>query len=173
MNLYKLYSDAKSLKHHDTAPKRVPKLVWHEYDLDRLSKHDMLDPEIRTAFAKDAELAVHYALYILDGKRFTEAEDEIAKDTKASYDYAVEVLKGPFKKGEATIARNPAYAVNYAADVVKGKFPLGEPLIANDAYWLTQYAVKALKRRFPAGENKILANYRYDNIYKKEFRIED
>ena len=85
-----------------------------------------------------------------------------------SYEYAREVLKGPFPAGEAAIATDPEWAYSYAVYVLDGKrFPAGEAGIATDPQWAYRYARKearirtydyaiyVLKGSFPAGEAAI------------------
>lgn len=50
-------------------------------------------------------------------------EDAIAKDSKYAYQYANDIIKGPFPKGEDSIATDSDYAYSYAEDVLKGPFP--------------------------------------------------
>jgi hypothetical protein len=74
-------------------------------------------------------------------------EKYIAKDAEYSYLYAIEVLKGPFKAGEAVIATNALFSYFYAMHVLKGPFKAGEAAIAKDAEYSHKYAQVFLKAR--------------------------
>lgn len=193
MNLYDFHDDPKSLKHHDTAHDAVPTLIWSKFQNGLLSRNEML--QYRSVFAKKgtpAWIMTQYALAVLGpGKRFEEAEDEIAKDAYAAYSYSNNSIRGPWKKGEAAISKDPTWALQYALNIkesrwpeaektiatdpssayeyarliLKGPFPEGEKAIASDAAISYKYAEFAIKRPFPLGEKAIatnaLASYRY------------
>ena len=88
-----------------------------------------LDDNSEKLIAKDAEYSWQYAEVI--GSRFELGEPAIAKDSEASYYYAVRVIKGRFELGEPAIAKNHEYSSMYAEEIIKGRFELGEPAIAN------------------------------------------
>ncbi len=75
-------------------------------------------------------------------------EDAIAKSARYSYDYAKDILKGPFPKGEAAIAKSAEYSWYYAHDILKGPFPKGEAAIAKDPVYAYRYNtfIKGLKK---------------------------
>ena len=57
-------------------------------------------------------------------------EKYIAKDAEYSYDYARDVLRGPFPAGEEAISKNNFYANEYAVNVLGKDFYLNGKLIA-------------------------------------------
>ena len=69
----------------------------------------------------DPHWAYDYAMDVIEGP-FPEGEAAIATDTRWSYYYARDIIEGPFPKGEAAIATNPEYAYKYALQVIKGRF---------------------------------------------------
>jgi hypothetical protein len=94
-------------------------------------------------------------------------EKQIATNPRYSYFYARDVLKGPFKLGEATIAKNASNSYLYARDVLDGPFPLGEKAIAKNGWYSYYYAQDALKRRFKLGEKIIATDAFYSYFYAK------
>ena len=78
-----------------------------------------------------AKYAYQYARDVLKGP-FPAAEAIIAKDAYYAYEYAQGVLKGPFPAGEEAIAKKTEYAYEYTKNILKGPFPLGEEAIASD-----------------------------------------
>jgi hypothetical protein len=80
-------------------------------------------------------------------------EKILASNTVAAYNYAFNVLKGPFPAGEATFATDPLYAFYYATGPLKKtRFPAGEPAIATEASLSYAYAQNVIRGPFPAGE---------------------
>ncbi len=106
------------------------------------------------ALAKDPEIAYEYAQDVLEGP-FKLGEPAIAKDAKCAYEYARDVLEGPFKLGEPAIAKNAEWAFEYARDVLKGPFKLSEPAIARTRSAAYYYAHYILKGPFKLGEPEI------------------
>ena len=84
---------------------------------------------------------------------------------KYAYEYARDILKGPFELGEAIIATDSKQSYDYANRVLHGPFPLGEPVIATNAYKSYMYAVLVLKRRFHLGERTISKS----NVFKEKY----
>lgn len=115
------------------------------------------------AMAKDAAIALKYAMFILGGP-FPAGETAIAADAELSYSYAYIVLKRkPFKKGEASIAKDAEIAFKYAKTVLDGEFKAGEAAIGTDARISFNYAYEVLHRRFEAGEKTLATE---PGIYK-------
>jgi hypothetical protein len=77
-------------------------------------------------------IASQYALAI--NRQVQEFESIIAKDGKASVEYAIHVLKNRFCEGEYAIAKNADYSFLYAKYILKQRFNLGEPIIFKDVY---------------------------------------
>ena len=73
--------------------------------------------------------AFNYARDIIQGP-FPKGEEEIAKDASYAYFYACYALEGPFPKGEAAIAEDEKYSKKYAKDVLKKDFYYNGKLIA-------------------------------------------
>ena len=71
-------------------------------------------------------------------RRILELEPIIITDPEYSYFYAINIIKGPFKKGEDIISKDSTRSYQYARDIKKGRFPKGEKSIIKDpklAYW--------------------------------------
>jgi lambda repressor-like predicted transcriptional regulator len=116
---------------------------------------------------KHPYLTYRYAKEIARGKVKDEWEEIIIQDPYASFDYAYNVLKGPFPKGEEVIAQNPHSALNYSLYVLKGPFPKGENAIAKEVLQALSYAREILKDRFKKGEETIIKDKYYLNEYVK------
>lgn len=131
-------------------------------------------PDGEKAIAKDPYIAYNYALNILKGP-FPLAEKVISKDGSLSYQYALNVLKGPFPLGERAIAKHPEVAYRYSYYVLKKKpFPLGENAIARKPTTAYFYASGVLRGRFPKGEKTIMAHPHFRKAYinmLKEYHI--
>ena len=82
-------------------------------------------------------------------------EDAIAKNSLFSYDYATNIIKGPFPKGENSIAKNPYYAYVYSKYILNKPFPKGEDAISRRGDLAYKYARNVLKGPFPKGEETI------------------
>ena len=107
-------------------------------------------------------MASQYALAI--NRQVPELESIIAKDGRASVEYAIHVLKKRFCEGEYAIAKEVEYSFEYAKYVICGPFPLGEKAISTSPYYSFQYAM-LLKRRFHLGELSISKS----NFFKKKY----
>jgi hypothetical protein len=90
-------------------------------------------PELESTIAKDGRASVEYAIHVLK-KRFCEGEYAIAKETEYSFEYAKYVICGPFPLGEKAIAKDADYSFLYAKYILKHRFILGEPTIFKDDY---------------------------------------
>jgi hypothetical protein len=78
----------------------------------------------------------------------------------------VNVLKGPFKGGEAEIAKNAEYSFLYSENVLKRRFTIGEAAISTNGGWSYLYAKHVLKRPFKGGEAEI-AKSEYRSKYEE------
>jgi len=153
MNLYKLHSKPKELKHFTVAHNHVPWLKWEhlvgpitgdqvedldDVDIDEVKKYEHL-------WAQDATLA---------------------------FLYAQDIIEKPFPAGEKAIATNAYLSFYYTKNILGRKpFPAGEKTIATDAYYAYRYARYVLKKRFPAGEKAIATDAQYREKYEKEFNV--
>lgn len=63
----------------------------------------------------------------------------VAKDTKLAYQYAIEVIHGPFPEAEEALAKSPEIACLYANWVLMGRFPAGEDAIATSRAYTNAY----------------------------------
>jgi hypothetical protein len=83
----------------------------------------------------------HWALQYarLTNRRFPEVEDQIAQDPGWAYNYASDVIDGPWPPGEPAIATSPYISYLYARYAIQGPFPLGEKAIAQDPELMLDY----------------------------------
>ena len=81
-------------------------------------------------------------------------------DPQEAYHYAMDVIEGPFPKGEAAMATDPYYAYVYAK-YAKGPFPEGEAAIATHPYFAYVYARDVIKGRFPEAEEAMAKDPKY------------
>ena len=114
-------------------------------------------------------MASQYAIAI--NRQVPEFESIIAKDGKASVEYAIHVLKNQFCEGEYAIAKEAKYSFEYAKYVICGPFPLGEKAIAKDADYSFLYAKYILKQRFILGEPTIFKDDYVRLAYTSQFNI--
>ena len=104
-------------------------------------------------------------------------ESIIAKHAWTSYEYAKNVLKGPFKTGEKIIATWSLTSLLYAKEILKDQFPLGEKAILKSAIHAVRYATLLGKTRWEEAESIIaknkLASKDYTNdVLKKDFYLD-
>ena len=98
------------------------------------------------------DAAYYHAAAYYTGTRWTPGgveEKEISKEAKWSYFYAMDVVKGPWKLGEATISQCGEFSWFYSNGVVQGRWELGEAAISrsNESYsYLYLEKVLGLKR---------------------------
>ena len=64
---------------------------------------------------------------------------------------------------------HPHWAYDYAKDVIEGPFPEGEAAMATDPYWAYYYAKYAIKGRFPECEATIAKDTKYSKKYLEAF----
>ena len=82
-------------------------------------------------------------------------EDKIARYPLKSFQYARDVLQGPFPKGEAAIATDGLFSMWYATQVLHGRFLKGEPaIIAGPVNHLADY-IDGIDEPFPPGEHVV------------------
>ena len=171
LNLYKLYSDPKSLDHYRPARAQVPTVAW---SLARTPKRRQ---DLEHLWAQSANTAYKYANIVLLPRwqqdhpykpfpGWPAGEPAIAQNAELSYNYALRILRGPFPAGEPAIAQDYWYALEYAMHVLEGPFPAGEPAILRsdnnpDVYVYARYVLYPAWRRenpgkgfpgWPAGE---------------------
>jgi hypothetical protein len=70
-------------------------------------------------------------------------------ESESAYEYARQIIKGPWPKGEPVIARNPRTAFTYAIGIIKGPWPPGERSLKKNPYWARLYAHQVLKAPWP------------------------
>lgn len=78
-------------------------------------------------------------------KRILKLEDIIATDSKYSYCYSFNIIKGPWERGEEAISKDPWHSYLYARDVIKGPFEKSHPIIFY--YQIKDYYLDLLKRK--------------------------
>jgi len=137
--------DLKNLVSDPTKLKTYDTHIGPKEAYERLLKGDK-DPVLVKVVAKDPRYAYDYANEVLKGP-FKLAEPIIAKDPTYAHYYARDALHGPFLLGEPIIAKHAMVAYQYARDILKGPFPLGEPAIATDDFWKQRYQEQVLKGR--------------------------
>jgi hypothetical protein len=67
-------------------------------------------------------------------KRSRKLEKLIIENPQLCFDYAREVLRGPFSEGEKMISSDPFHSYMYAKYVLNGPFHLGHTIIFNSFY---------------------------------------
>ena len=102
MNLYKFHTDPQSLLYGNSAPDQLPQLFWPKYR----NNHEELKKR-QGAIAKSREYSLKYALKY---GPFPAGEPAIATDTNSAYEYAIDVLKGPFRMGEEAISQSAKFS---------------------------------------------------------------
>ena len=125
---------------------------------------------VKTASAEDL---YYYTYYIMEGKRWPEAEPVIAKNPDWAFWYAKDVLKGKrWPEAEPYIMKEPRLAFWYAKDVLKGKrWPEAEPVIMKDPRWAFWYAKEVIEYRWPEAEPVIMKDPELGLLYKQHFNI--
>jgi len=154
-------TEAIDLKKLVTHPKKLKTYKTHispEEAYERLLKGET-DEHLVRAVAKDPELAYEYAYNVLEGP-FPLGEPAIATSAEWSYDYA-RYVTGPWPPGEPAIAKESGWAFAYARHVLKGPFPLGEPAIYQDpetSYYYKKF-LRLLKKTNEAIDLKKLVTH--------------
>ena len=107
-------------------------------------------PESLDHFEKVTETnpAIFWDKYKNKPEELKKREKYIVTSAKYAYQYARDVLKGPFPAAEAIIAKDAYYAYQYARDVLNGPFPAGEEAIAKSGHMANPYVVDVLKKDF-------------------------
>lgn len=114
--------------------------------------------KLENQISKDPRSSYLYALNVL-GKRFKKGEEAISKDAYYSYLYARDVLQKRFRKGEAAISKQAKISFLYARDVLKSRFLEGEETIAQSEIF-PEY-IELLRRLGVAEEatNNLIVKY--------------
>jgi len=143
-------------------PNKIKKDLWKA-----ITSRNKKLAEVLIPLAQDPYLTYEYAYYITCGKVKDEFEDIIAQDARFSYNYAKNILKGPFLKGENILSNDSNYAYLYARDVIRGPWSKGEDIIASDFWSANRYSQDVLKDRFKKGEKAIISSPKKE--YLKEY----
>ena len=117
--------------------------------------------------ATDASTSTNYAIEVLKGE-FKKGEEIISSHARSSVRYATKVLGGAFELGEDVISKHPSLSYEYARDALKGRFESGEKVISDDAKLSYKYAEVVLKGRFELGEEAIST----DDLYSFSYAVE-
>ena len=122
-------------------------------------------PEGEDAIATVSSYAFEYATEILKG-RFPKGEKEMARDlsTTKCIEYA-RLIKKRFKQAEHRILKDPFDAVIYAERVIKGRWPEAEKIIATNMTSALNYAQNVIKGRWPEGEDVIAQSGPFVEVY--------
>ena len=91
----------------------------------------------------------------------------ISEDAKCSYKYAINVINGRWKLGEAAISESAERSYWYAKYIIEGRFVLGEAAISKDAELSYEYAINVIKGRWELGEAAISKDAEYSFCYAK------
>lgn len=129
--LTEYHIDPVLLPGHEMHRLQLPDVAFTALTSNELKTKQEKDAAVR-AIAKSPKYAYRLALRLK--RRFPLAEKNIAKDGEYSYFYAKDIIKGPWKDGEAAIAKDGYYSFLYARDVLKGRFDEGEPAILKTHY---------------------------------------
>lgn len=187
MDLYTLHSNPETLDFHDVADNTVIELFWPKYknnpeELRKREKAIATNARRSLFYARDTlkgrfpageatickfpKVAIEYVLDIIGAENarevFPQAEEIISTDADTSFQYALFVVKGPWKKGEAAIAKDSFYSFRYAVKILEGPFEKGERALAGDSSqnyeWAQKYANQVLKKDFYF-DGKLIAKY--------------
>ena len=137
--------------------------IWKYYDGD-LKYPDLINHSHEIEIAKTKPKWAYE--YVSKHGKDEDLEPTIAKDAYYSYQYAIDILEGPFNLGEPAIAKNTEESYYYAKHILKGEFPLGEPAIAKDMDFSYEYTM-LINRRFELGESAIAKDPYYSYRYAK------
>lgn len=112
---------------------------------------------VADAILQGSDGLVDFARYFLESPYHTGAVEEaqIALDGRLSLNYARDVVKGPWKPGEAAILAYRSLSLIYARDCIKGPWPACEAAISQDPGFSLEYATDVLHGRFLQGEPAI------------------
>jgi hypothetical protein len=111
---------------------------------------------------KLAQMAYEYARDVVQGP-WPAGEAAIAQSTYFSFWYAFSVVDSPFPKGEAAIALASNWSYYYAHDVIRGRWIMGEAAIKRDAKFALDY-FRFTKDQFSEIEQTFwLMSLDYDN----------
>ena len=94
-------------------------------------------------------------------------EHTICSDAKCSYKYAINVINGRWKLGEAAISESAERSYWYAKYIIEGRFVLGEAAISKDAELSYEYAINVIKGRWELGEAVISKEAEWSFWYAK------
>lgn len=122
--------------------------------------------DLKESFEWTAEMALDKARDM--GRRIPALEHIIAKNSRCSYRYAIQVLHDRFIVGEKSILLSPEYAYLYARDIIKGRWIKAEPVIAKSYKNAYFYARDIIKGRFPEAEPHILYDSEYAFFYARD-----
>jgi hypothetical protein len=107
------------------------------------------NPSMEEVIKQEPEVAFEYAMHVLKGKRWPEAEPYILENIKTALIYATKIIHGRWPELEKVILnkKNLGAVVIYARDVIKGRWPEGEAILFGST------------------------NQKYIDIYKEMFHI--
>lgn len=141
-----------------SAPQWAEAYLEFKNNLDELEEMNRAEVEfLESIIARDPRASLDYARRVLH-RPFEAGEVAIAQDARASLEYALHVVGDRFFAGEPVIAQHPRAAVKYALSVMHEPWAEAEPAIATDPFAALEYAESVLFGRFEAGEPAINSN---------------
>lgn len=89
-------------------------------------------PALEPYYLQDGDLVVSYTKNCIKG-RWPIGEQALLKEQNPLHllEYANKVIEGPWPDAEETISKRHFLALEYALNLVKGRFPKGDPAILN------------------------------------------
>lgn len=103
-------------------------------------------------------------------------ENIISQNGEASYFYALRVLRGPFRRGEASISENPLWSVKYARFIIRKRFFEAENSISKDPKCAYEYFKHVMKgERLPEKMHNALLLMSFEkpeNLFIKKYFAE-
>lgn len=110
-----------------------------------------------------------YAKNIVRGRVNDQLEEIILKEPRYCYEYVIDVIKERCEKFERVISRDACWSTQYAKNVLKGPFIKGEEAIIGDGHYLREYfwyleKIKQLNEFYNRHPN--LKNYEYFKLNK-------
>lgn len=133
----------------------------------KLVDYNNSDAESNIIDKKSPEAAYEYAKNVIKGP-WLKGEDIISTDPGISYAYAKNVIKGRWTKGEDEILNNYSWAIRYAKDVIEGRWSKLEKKIIKYPAFVYEYAKNVIEGRWTEGEDEILKDRSFSVLYAKD-----
>ena len=101
---------------------------------------DLIESALKLVLTDPMTAATFASFTHINRLDFLEGEAVIAKDCRASYVYAQQVINQRFTAGEAEILKNPTFASQYAISVIGERWPEAESSIFSESGPAFSYA---------------------------------